>query len=367
MIKKYEVLYQIDENGNTRVWWMEQDGDKYRTVSGIADGKLVTSQWKLAKPKNVGRANATTGEEQAAAEITSQYTKKRDRKYHDTHEAAANGSNIIEPMLADKFKGWDRNWTEVYVQPKLDGMRCIATKNGLFSRQGKPIVSVPHIIRELAPLFEANPDLILDGELYNHDLRDNFNELISLARQSKPTTDDFIKAEATIQYHVYDMVHEFDFSTRFNYISEMLTELGSNYIVLVPTNKVASVGELDGIYSLFLIDGYEGQMIRLDKPYEQKRTKALLKRKELIDEEFEVVAILEGQGNWAGYAKSVQCISKAGVVFNAGIKGTQEFAKELLTRNPMPKTVTVRYQNVTPDGSYRFPIAVAFYENERDV
>jgi DNA ligase-1 len=147
----------------------------------------------------------------------------------------------------------------------------------------------------------------------------------------------------------------------------MLVELSSPHIKLVATVLATNSEQLDDIYSGFLQDGYEGQMVRLDTPYEQKRAKALMKRKEFIDDEFEVLAILEGQGNWAGYAKSVQCKTKQGVLFNAGIKGNQEFAKELLTRTPLPKTVTIRYQNVTPDGSLRFPIAVAFYENERDV
>lgn len=367
MIKKYEVLYQIDENGNTRVWWMDQDGDKYRTVSGIDTGKLVTSEWKLAKPKNVGRVNATTGEEQASAEIASHYKKKRERKYHDSREAAVRGSNIIEPMLADKFKGWDNKWGEVFSQPKLDGMRCIATRVGLFSRQGKPIVAVPHIRKALEPLFADNPNLILDGELYNHDLRDNFDELISLCRKTKPVAEDFFKAEQMIQYHVYDVVNDQPFLKRHAEVVAHCHMVDSSHIRYVDTQYIDQVSVLDATYGRYLEEGYEGQMIRLNASYEQKRTKNLLKRKEFLDEEFEVVEILEGQGNWSGYAKSVMCRDIHGVVFNAGIKGNQDFAKELLTRNPVPKTVTVRYQNKTPDGSYRFPIAVAFYERERDV
>ena len=180
---KYPTLYHIDENDNIRVWWMEQEGDKYRTVSGVENGQMVTSEWKFAKPKNVGRSNATTAEEQAASEIQSQYTKKRDRKYHDSKETIGEGSKIIEPMLADKYKGWDKSWSYVYVQPKLDGMRCIATRYGLFSRQGKRIVSVPHIFSSLMRMFDIYPDAIFDGELYNHDLRDNFNELISITKK----------------------------------------------------------------------------------------------------------------------------------------------------------------------------------------
>jgi DNA ligase 1 len=368
MAKKFDVLYHLDENENVRVWWMEQDGDKYRTVSGIVGGKLVTSEWKLAKSKNVGRANATSAEQQATNEIISQYTKKRDRKYHDSIEEAAGGSKIIEPMLADKFKGWDKKWQYVYVQPKLDGMRCIATKDGLFSRQGKAIVSVPHISETLKTTFEVFPDLVLDGELYNHDLRDNFNELISIARQTKPTEHDLKKAEQLIQYHIYDVISDSNFEDRFLFLSKLVSDaINSKHIRCVETLLVKDSDSLDLYYSDMLADGYEGQMIRLDAPYEQKRTKSLLKRKEFLDEEFEVIEILEGQGNWSGYAKSVMCRDKDGVVFNAGIKGNQEFTKELLARNPVPKTVTVRYQNKTPDGSYRFPIAVSFWEGDRDV
>ena len=365
MSKTYDTLYHVDGNENVRVWWMEQDGDKYRTVSGIEGGQLVTSEWKIAKAKNVGRANATTAEEQAASEIESQYTKKLDRKYSRTKNTASK-SNIIEPMLADKYKGWILSWGYAYSQPKLDGMRCIATKDGLFSRQGKPIVSVPHIVEALKPTFAAFPNLILDGELYNHDLRDDFNELISIARQMKPTVDDLAKAATHIQYHVYDMISSEPFLNRYISLSET-PFIWTDTVKLVETKEILSSEELDWQYAALLAQGYEGQMIRRDATYEQKRSKNLLKRKEFIDEEFEVLEILEGEGNWSGYAKSVRCRTSDGVIFNAGIKGTQEFTRKLLAQTPVPKTVTVRYQNKTPDGSLRFPIAVAFYENERDV
>lgn len=365
-MKKFDTLYHIDENDNTRIWWMEQEGNQYRTVSGIEGGQLVTSEWKSAKAKNVGRSNATTAEEQATSEIESQYTKKLDRKY-SRNKNDATKSNIIEPMLAQTYKSWIMSWGHVLSQPKLDGMRCIATKNGLFSRGGKPIVSVPHIMKALAPLFAFSPNLVLDGELYNHALRDDFNELISIARQMKPTADDIDKAAQSIEYHVYDAIIDGSFYFRHTYLKSTIGNLNTDKIKLVRTVAIESETHLDEEYAKLLQQGYEGQMIRLDAPYEQKRSKSLLKRKEFIDEEFEVLEILEGIGNWSGYAKSVRCKTKEGVIFNAGIKGTQKFTRELLHRKPAPKTVTVRYQNVTPDGSLRFPIAVAFYENERDI
>ena len=364
MTHKADTLFHIDENGNTRVWWMEVDNDKYRTVSGVEGGQLVTSEWKVANPKNVGRANATTGHEQAMSEVKSQYTKKLDRKYSRTKDTAGK-SNIIEPMLAQTYKGWDKKWETVYSQPKLDGMRCIATKDGLFSRQGKPIVSVPHIQHGLIDFFQRFPDVVLDGELYNHDFKDNFNELISIARQMKPSAEDIAKSSKYIQYHVYDAVIDNYFNGRIAFLANNLPN--NEIIKIVYTRSIQRKTELDEEYGELLAQGFEGQMIRHNEKYEQKRSKTLLKRKEFTDEEFRILEVIEGQGNWSGYAKSVKCVTADGVVFNAGIKGTQEFTKALLTTLPHPKTATVRYQNKTPDGSLRFPIAVAFYENERDI
>lgn len=364
---KYETLYHKDENDNTRVWWMEQDDNKFRTCSGVKDGQLVLSEWKEVFGKNTGKKNATTDSEQATAEINSLYKKKLARKYHHNEKDIEQGSKIIEPMLAATYKGWDKNWGVVFSQPKLDGMRCIATRFGLFSRQGKPIYSCPHILEALIPAFEHYPDLVLDGELYNHQLRDNFNELLSIARQTEPTSEDLKKSREMIQYHVYDNMDELLFAERSFGNFQIISALNSPYIINVHTVELYSEIGIDSEYAELLEQGYEGQMLRLNKNYEQKRSKALLKRKEFIDEEFPVDEILEGEGNWAGFAKSLKSHTKDGVIFNAGIKGNQDFARQLLLNKNNYKWVTVRYQNKTPDGSLRFPIAVAFFEKERDV
>ena len=118
-------------------------------------------------------------------------------------------------------------------------------------------------------------------------------------------------------------------------------------------------------YSRYLERGYEGQMVRLDKPYEGKRSKFLMKRKEFHDEEYEFVAFEEGKGNWGGLPKSVVARASNGREFGAGIKGTREHCASLIGTSPA--TVTVRSPNLTPDGVPRFGIAVAFHDKwERD-
>ncbi|CAB4162127.1 DNA ligase [uncultured Caudovirales phage] len=363
-MQKYDTLYHKDNKSKIRVWWMEREGNKYRTVAGIENGQLVTSEWKEVFGKNIGKANATTNEEQADQEVKALYTKKLDHKYHTDKGYTDLKSKIIEPMLAATFKGWG-NWNQVYTQPKLDGMRCIATRDGLFSRAGKRIVSCPHIEKALENYFRMYPKDELDGELYNHELRDDFNELMSILRQTKLTDEDFAKSKDIAQYHIYDIVDPaMKFSNRFKVVSDAVELIDNSSVKKVETYWINSPEVLDINYDEILQNGYEGQMIRLDTYYENKRTNNLLKRKEFIDEEFEVLRLLEGKGNWAGYAKSIECITEEGIVFNAGVKGSQKFAKELLNRNI--KYATVRYQNRTPDGSLRFPIAVDFFENKRE-
>ena len=202
-----EKLYKIDTKGKTRVWWIEYDEEKYRTHAGILDGKIVVSGWQRPTEKNVGRSNATTVAEQVIVEVNAEYEKKQNQgKYHANLSDTTDGAKFIECMLASKFDPKKHIQFPYFSQPKLDGIRCIVSKAGMQSRQGKPITSCPHIMEALDPFFQAFPDAVLDGELYNHDLRDNFEKIVSLVRKTKPTTADYIEASKLVQYHVYDTV-----------------------------------------------------------------------------------------------------------------------------------------------------------------
>ena len=139
-------------------------------------------------------------------------------------------------------------------------------------------------------------------------------------------------------------------------------------MVLVPTDKVESKEHLDELYQGYLANGMEGQMIRKgDSLYEGKRSKNLLKRKEFQDAEFTITSVNEGIGNWAGYAKSVSYTTKDGLAFDTGIKGTQEYCKELLAKadKMVGKQATVRYQNMTPDGVPRFGVTYQIWDGTK--
>ena len=364
-----DTLYKLDTKGKLREWRCEIDGASFRTVSGLADGKQVTSEWKETFAKNVGRANATTAEEQAVAEVDALYTKRLDGEYH-RDIADVNQARFFKPMLAAKWE--DRlNKVEypVYVQPKLDGVRCIANRDGLWSRTGKQIVSCPHIEIALEPLFEADPDLVLDGELYNHKLRDDFNQIISLVRKTKPTDEDLIDSHDMVEFHVYDLPSCDDiYSVRRTELEQVL-RYEDSCLVFVQTDFATSQEDVDGLFGQYVELGYEGGIIRENKVYEQKRSNGLLKRKDFEDSEFEIISIEEGKGNWAGYAKRVIFRLEDGRECGSGLAGNQDFARQLLSERDkyVGGQVTVQYFTRTPDGVPRFPIAKALYANGRDV
>lgn len=374
MVKSYGYLYAYRTDGKIQRWHMEQDGDQYRTVSGIMDGdsisesSVVTSAWKKAEPTNVGRSNERNGIEQAEFEILALYKKKREDKYSEVPTKDRGGQ--IKPMLADKYTDKTVISGTVYSQPKLDGIRAIVTRDGIFSRTWKPIVSVPHIHEALMPYLEGG--IVFDGELYNHNLSDNFNKIISLTRKTVPTKMDLEESKELIEYWAFDLIDpNLTFSKRW----EMLSSFKSEFLVHTPTNKVDSQSSLDELMNSYMAVGYEGQMVRFDSLYENKRSKSLLKRKNFIDEEFTIEDILEGTGNWAGYAKMIVFSMPNGTKTPSGdlpratLKNNQDFCRDVLLNKDkyIGGKVTVRYQNLSEYGIPRFPIAVAVYEGNREL
>ena len=350
----HPTLYRRDVSGRTRVWRVEQEDASYRVICGLKDGLHTPSGWLHCVGKQ-GRDDL----EQADFEIASAYKYQLAREYHDTEETIGE-AKFFRPMLADKYS----KFAPGFAQPKLDGIRCIARAEGLFTREGQPIVGAPHIARTLEPLFAKDPDAVLDGELYNHRLHDDFNAIVSLVRRKSLDADQLAKAAALVEYHVYDLPsHPGQFSERYPALFEAVNGLPS--IVPVDTQAIADEESYDALHGAWIESGYEGSMWRANVPYEQKRSKTLLKRKEFQDAEFPCLSIDEGAGHWAGLAKSVQCGLPDGRTFRAGIKGSQERARALL--NEEHRVVTVQFFHLTPDGIPRFPIVTKFWGNERDL
>ncbi len=219
----------------------------------------------------------------------------------------------IKPMLAypvsDKPIPYENE--QVFIQPKLDGVRCVIQREKYgdkawviraYSRTGKQWLNIQHIIDELQPFFKKYPDVVLDGELYNHDLRDDFEKIISLVRKQKPTPVDRHEAKLLTQFHCYDMYSP-DFDHNFNIRDEFIMNTIDNkfkYTHTVETTQCFTEGDAKEFHTENLELGYEGSIIRLNTKYQQKRSHSLRKFKDFSDAEATIVGYLDGKGKRTG-------------------------------------------------------------------
>ena len=355
---KLNTLYKRAVNGKINEWTVEVENNCFRTISGYNDGVKTTSEWTCCAGKNIGKKNETTPEQQALAEAQAMWTKKLELGSYESIDDI-DTPKFFNPMLAHKFEDYkDKITYPVYSQPKLDGIRCIVRADGMWSRNGKKIVSAPHIYEAMKPLFEVNPDLIFDGELYADKFANDFNAICSLVKKTKPTSADLEKSKESIQYHIYDLP---SCSGTFTQRNKALIDIGvPRGCVIVTTDKVNNENELMGCYGAYVNWGYEGQMIRLDKEYESKRSKSLLKHKSFVDEEYTILDVVEGEGNKTGMVGSFVFESKTGHIFNSSPKYSWDECKELWKQRQelIGKSATVKYFNLTPDGVPRFPYVI---------
>ena len=360
---KLQTIYKKTKTGATQEWTIEVEGNKYRTHSGQVGGAITTNEWTVVYGKNVGRANATTDEEQAMAEAVAKRTKKLESGYFEDINNI-NEQQYFEPMLAAKWEDYkDKIQYPIYSQPKLDGIRCIVTKDGMFSRNGKPIISAPHIFDSLQPLFETNPQLIFDGELYADKFANDFNKIVSLVKRTKPTTDDLKESKELIEYHIYDLPSVDDvFFVRYIKLCDLRLP---KCCVKVMTHMVKNEDDVMDRYSEYVEEGYEGQILRLNGLYENKRSKSLLKHKSFVDEEYTILDICEGEGNRTGTAGYMVFETDEGKRFKSNVKGTWEETAEMLTNKKelIGKQATIKYFNLTPDGIPRFPFVINIDRN----
>lgn len=350
-------LYKKDTKGKLRYLKIWSEGSTIFNESGVLNTDSPIIHTKEAKPKNVGKSNATTAEEQAISEVNSFIARKLDEGYFKTVEEVEN-EEVILPQLAKDFDKEKHkiDWSNTYCQPKFDGMRCLAIiKNGkvtLISRKGKRIENMEHIEICLASLF-TDFNLVIDGELYVHG--EGFQTNMSYVKKYREGFSERIK------FNIYDIVSpEQSFNQRFlGWGAVLLPEGLDSYpsLNLVDTIKINSEEELKQNHSKFISEGYEGTMVRWgDEGYKiNGRSSNLLKYKDFIDIQAPLLDVepAEQRPEWG-----VPVFEG----FKAGVRMTHEQREDLLKnkQNYIGKVAEIRFFEYTDDGLPRFPILVGF-------
>ena len=249
-----------------------------------------------------------------------------------------------------------------FIQPKLDGVRCYITYHGAFSRNHKRFMNAQHILDELVPLFTKYPNVVLDGELYNHEYKDNFNKIISLVRKQSPSDAERNEAKA-IQFHNYDIFMPDTPDNSFEYRNESIKNLHKEftlqYCKTVETYQVQNDVTARLMYYQFTTkQGYEGAILRNNKPYEQKRSYNLQKYKEFHDTEATIIGWVEGQGKRTGTIGKFLARDANGIEFGMPVMDKMPVLTKMydIAEWYIGKTATFTYFQRTPSGSYRHPL-----------
>ena len=363
-IPKFKKLTK-ETNGKTYVWEVKINkinDEHYQviTINGYNDGKKVEHSVDIKK----GKAGRTILE-QATLEAQSKFNKK-EKEY---------STIIFKPMLADKFKEELYHKKSrafkiefpAYVQPKLDGLRCISyLEDGnviLQSRTGLKFENFDILREQLMKIFNVlGEGVYLDGELYTDSII--FEELSGLVRlTTEKTNKDQLQKINSIKYNLFDIYFtnspDLIYSLRKEKLEQLMKIKNIYLLNLVDANLIDNFTNVDHYHNEYVSKGYEGLMVR-DKEgiYEpNKRSKYLQKFKKFMEEEFEIVGFKEGSGDEKGCI-IWRCILNDGKEFSVRPKGTREQRKEYFKNGNkyIGKKLTVIFQEYEDSGIPRFPV-----------
>ena len=383
MERIYPELFGNAKTGKTKKWTISvkqlpNGSAEIITQNGYIDGKLASATRLIESGKNIGRSNETSPFQQACNEAERKYQDKIEKEgYSTTLETI---ETPVYPMLANKFDFSSKKKNDIvfpcFVQPKLDGLRCMSNlKDGeiiMKSRVGKEFKKMPHLITQLGRLFKIAsdlgfPNIYVDGELYSDELP--FEEISGLIRVEKKSVPE---NERKIQYHLYDLYIDssIDYENRKQILDEIFKQSKFTHLKNVETVICPGKQNVKFLHGEYVSKGFEGIMLRNKKgPYLLKsRSNDLQKYKEFEDEEFEIVGYKEANGEDRGtiiweclYTKP----DKTKEVFAVRPRGSRDLRREWFEQaetdfdnNFRGKFLTVRYQELGPEGCPRFPVGI---------
>ena len=374
-----QKLYAPTKTGNVKTWSASTTYCANDCAKGAAtiiivtqtklNGKEVVRYDNIPLGKNIGKSNETTPHEQAISEAKSRYRKKMDQGYEteiptDLTKANNNSMGFPKPMLAHPIDKVKLVEFPAYFQPKLDGHRAIVTKKDgkmvMYSRQGKPINSMGHILDHLEK--EVDEGVFLDGELYLHGVE--LQSIGSLIKKKQTGSEN-------VTYHVYDIMVDAPYMDRWNRLRAIVGIANFTPARLVPTMITHSMEEAQIFTEDAIKEGYEGGILRTpDEGYLAGfRSRQLLKIKKFDDSEHTIVDVVEGKDRLCNDVQlKVACFiceTPDGKRFEVTAHGDMHQKDRIWheRKQHIGKLVTIKHSGYTKDGIPWHPICLRFRED----
>jgi len=355
------MLYTKTASGGINYWEIRTEGAYIHSRWGTMGGEELTD-CVTAEGKNVGRSNETTATHQAQLEAQSKHDKKLRMKYFESIEDAQGKLNL-KPMLAGKLdeKRAKKISFPVHVQPKLNGVRCIAyaLPDGsvrLMSRGGKDY-TLPHIQDELKGVLADGRHI--DGELYAHGI--SLQRTVSLIKT-------YCEESVQVRFSLYDNFWidkaEMPWMERFDELVLFQAGFPWKYLDLTRTDEATTMAQVDRMHDEYVAQKYEGAIVRLLQGAYRiaARSNELLKYKKFLDDEFVVKGWEIGR---SGHIVFI-CVQEEGKEFRVAPEGTAEERAEMLADAPnkIGQKLTVRYKDRSDDNIPQHLVGVAFRSEE---
>jgi len=284
-----------------------------------------------------------------------------------------------KPMLAYPVNKKPIDYSKpVFVQPKLDGVRCViqarprvkhsghSIEVTAYSRTGKEWKNIEHILAQLKPFFKKYPNVILDGELYNHDFKDDFEQIISMVRKTKPTDEARAISAKNVQFHCYDIIDEkLPFNQRIDFVNSSLMLMGDS-IHTVDTHYLEEEVDTKIRHVINMDHGYEGSIVRTNETYQCKRSHSLRKIKDFHDAEATITGWVEGKGKRIGTIGKFTAVDSEGNEFGMPVMDKFKIlqANFETMKDWVGQEATFTYFERTKANSYRHPLFKALRNYE---
>ena len=410
-----QTFYQKNQNGRIKQWSIKVEdfginvGADIVIVHGLQGGKMQEVRTSIIEGKNIGKINETTYYEQACLDAQTEINKQVKKGYVDdinNVKESEERETLKAPMKPHKYHPTGKTNSSftleqlkiknkpIYIQRKLDGFRYIihVTPDEItfHSSSGDVVLPFPQIANSIRKSFDKIYEYVhekygvneyyLDGEIYrHHKIIDERGEVIgenpfggfqnvsSACQTQVHITPEKQELRDQMQFYLFDVCIDAPYTVREKILNYFIDD---ENVIRVENYRIinANEEEIERYFNLFLSQGYEGVIIRqLDKPYEYKRTKQILKYKPLIDDEFKIVGFKKSiTGETVG---SFECILPDGRTFFANPKdafGTDKVKKEIWDHQEdyIGKWITVEFLEYSNDKIPRHPRAKGFRKGQ---
>jgi len=359
-----ETLYKTATSGATQVLNMEITGDTYTRTWGQLDGKQQTKA-TTASPKNIGRANETTAEEQAIIEAKAVWVKKQKANYSTSIAAPV----VIElPMKVNVYQKHKKKVVfPCYISPKLNGVNAEYRLDrtgtlSLLSRGGEQYPIPSHQIEGVMATMAAMGVTRLNGEMYSHG--QHLQDIMAATKKHNELTKDLV-------FNTFDLptVKE-SYSTRASRLTSFIPAKDTG-VAIVPIATADSHQDIEDAYNYAMDNGYEGIVIRnADTKYEYNtRSLTTLKYKKTQDAEFEVKSFdIDKNGHPVFHCYINSNHTGANSTFKVKPKGTDDERLEIAAnaKSYIGKWIKVAYECFSKAGTPLKPVGICFRKVDAD-